>query len=109
MPATVTQPLAAPRLVEETSTERGWKVLLHNDDVTPMDVVVYALQRAAGLSLELAEAVTLEAHREGHAVAKRGLTKEDALIVCGGLRKWSRIEGICPGLQCEAEPDDENS
>ena len=67
---------------------------------------VYALQRAAGLSLEVAEMVTLEAHREGEAVVRRALTQEDALIMCAGLRKWSRIEGISPGVHCEAQPDD---
>lgn len=80
--------------------------MLFNDDYTPFEVVTYALQRAAGLSLEVAEMVTQEAHREGSAVVKRGLTEEDAEIICGGLRRWSRIEGICPGVHCEAQQDD---
>jgi ATP-dependent Clp protease adapter protein ClpS len=50
--------------------------------------------------------VTLEAHREGEAVVRRALTQEDALIMCAGLRKWSRIEGLSPGVHCEAQPDD---
>ena len=33
--------------------------------------------------------------------------EEDALIICGGLRKWTRVEGICPGVDCDALPDDE--
>lgn len=107
MPGTIVAPVAAPQRVEERSLERGWRVILHNDDVTPIDIVVYALQRAAGLSLELAEAVAREADSEGAAVVKRGLGKEDALIICGGLRKWSRVEGICPGVACEVEKDDE--
>ena len=86
--------------------ESGWKVVLHNDDVTPYDVVIYGLQRAAALSLEVAEAVANEAHTEEAAIVKRGLTEEDAQIICGGLRKWTRIDGICPGVLCEPVHDE---
>lgn len=102
---TIHAPAAQPELAGTTQVEPGWMVILHNDDVTPFEVVIYALQRAAGLSLEVADMVAQEAHVEGCAVVKRGLTEEDAQIICGGLRKWSRLEGICPGLTCEAVPD----
>jgi ATP-dependent Clp protease adapter protein ClpS len=101
---TIPRPKRAPK--PDTTADRGWKVVLFNDDYTPIEVVIYALQRAAGLSLEVAEMVTMEAHREGSAVARRGLTEEDAQIICAGLRTWSRIEGICPGVHCEAQKDD---
>ncbi len=103
---TIRAPAAAPAKINKVAVERGWKVILHNDDVTPFDLVILALQRAAGLSLEVAEAITFEAQREGVAVVKRGLTEDDAKIICGGLRKWTRVEGICPGVACEAERDD---
>ncbi len=106
MPDTVTIPRPKKVPKPDTTPDRGWKVVLFNDDTTPFDVVIYALQRAAGLSLEVAEMVTNEAHREGSAVVRRGLTEEDAEIICAGLRKWSRIEGICPGVHCEAQQDD---
>jgi ATP-dependent Clp protease adapter protein ClpS len=106
VPDTVTIPKPKPVIAVDTTVDRGWKVVLFNDDVTPFDVVVFALQRAAGLSVEVAEMVALEAHREDSAVVKRGLSEEDAQIICGGLRKWSRIEGLCPGVRCEAKPDD---
>ena len=96
-----------PQQVTDQDTDSGWKVVLHNDDVTPYEVVIYGLQRAAGLSLEIAEAVAAEAHTEEAAVVKRGLGEEDAKIICGGLRKWTRIEGLCPGVICEALHDDE--
>jgi ATP-dependent Clp protease adapter protein ClpS len=106
MPGTTTYPkrklLPEPVIVADP----GWKVVLFNDDVTPLEVVVYALQRAAGISLEVAEMITLEAHSEGSAVVKRGLGEEDAKIICGGLRKWTRIDGLCPGVHCEAQKDD---
>lgn len=107
MPGTVAQPKrkALPAPVEVT--EPGWRVVLFNDDVTPFEVVIHALQRAAGLSVEVAEMVAVEAHTNGSAVVKRGLTREDAEIVCGGLRKWTRIDGICPGVLCEAQKDED--
>ncbi len=95
-----------PQQVTDINPETGWKVVLHNDDVTPYDVVIYGLQRAAGLSLEIAEAVAAEAHNEEAAVVKRGLSEEDAKIICGGLRKWTRIDGLCPGVICEPLHDD---
>jgi ATP-dependent Clp protease adapter protein ClpS len=106
VPDTVT--IAKPRRQQQpdTTPDRGWKVVLFNDDVTPYDLVVFALQRAAGLSEEIAEMVALEAHREGEAVVKRGLSEEDATIICAGLRKWSRLEGVSPGVRAEAQRDD---
>lgn len=101
---TIPRPKRAPK--PDTTPDRGWKVVLFNDDYTPFEVVIYALQRAAGLSMEVAEMVTMEAHREGSAVVRRGLIEEDAKIICAGLRTWSRIEGICPGVHCEAQQDD---
>ena len=97
---------AQPQQQALDDIESGWKVVLHNDEVTPYDVVIYGLQRAAGLSLEVAEAVANEAHTEESAIVKRGLTEEDSQIICGGLRKWTRMEGICPGVICEPVHDE---
>ena len=93
---------------QDTQSNRGWKVILYNDDVTPMEVVVYALQRAAGLSEEVAEMVCLEAHREGEAVVRSGLPETEAQVICGGLRRWTRIPNECPGVECEALPDEDS-
>ena len=104
---TIPAPKVAPQPVLDDLSDAGWKVVLFNDEVTPFDVVIYGLQRAAGLSIEVAEMVATEAHQEDSAVVKRGLSEEDAKIMCGGLRKWTRIEGLCPGVGCEALKDDE--
>lgn len=45
-----------------------FKVLLLNDDYTPMDFVVGVLQRFFALSLERANQVMLKVHREGMGV-----------------------------------------
>lgn len=107
MPGTVTI-RRKPQSVQEPVivADPGWKVVLFNDEVTPLNVVVFGLQRAAGLSLEVAEMVAFEAHSEESAIVKRGLSEEDAKIICGGLRKWTRIDGLCPGVHCEAEKDE---
>lgn len=104
---TIRAPKVVAQPVTANGTDSGWKVVLHNDEMTPFEVVIYGLQRAAGLSLEVAEMVALEAHNEEAAVVKRGLTEEDAQIICGGLRRWTRIEGLCPGVSCEALKDED--
>lgn len=103
LPSIEHRPSRAP---EHVAPDPGWRVILFNDEIHPFDVVVYALQRAAGLSLEVAEMVAFEAHTEGSAVVKRGLEEEDALIICGGLRKWTRLEGRTQGVKCTAEKDE---
>lgn len=107
MPETTTYPLSRPQPTEPVlDVDPGWKVLLYNDEVHDLLAVVFALQRAAGLSIEVAEMVAFEAHSEGEAVVKRGLSEEDALIICGGLKKWTRIEGQTDGVDCEVVKDD---
>lgn len=102
---TISRPKRQPK-EPEIHTDPGWKVVIFNDDVTPIDVVVYGLQRAAGLSIEVAVMVAQEAHEQDSAVVKRGLSEDDAKIICGGLRKWTRIEGVCPGVRCEAQREE---
>lgn len=102
-PNPIVQP-AEPQVIRDP----GWKVILYNDEVHDFFSVIFALQRAAGLSLEVAEMVAYEAHTEGRAIVKRGLSEDDALIICAGLRKWTRIEGRTNGVDCEAVPDEED-
>jgi len=58
-PAVETVPDAKSRLTPM------WRVLIHNDDVTPMDFVVHILVRIFQLSGARAEEVMWEAHRSG--------------------------------------------
>ena len=48
--------------------EPPYRVLIHNDDVTPMDFVVEVLRAVFELTPERAEAVMLTAHYTGGAV-----------------------------------------
>ncbi|MFW5845241.1 MAG: ATP-dependent Clp protease adaptor ClpS [Planctomycetota bacterium] len=105
MPPTDPTPETEPDSRTELMPDPGWKVVLYNDDVTPFDVVIHALVRAAGLSGEVAEAVALEAHSTGSAVVRRGLQEAEAQVMCGRLHRYSRIDGVCPGVHCEALRD----
>jgi ATP-dependent Clp protease adaptor protein ClpS len=46
-----------------------FRVILHNDDFTPMEVVVYVVQVVFRRSEAEARAIMLEAHNKGRAVA----------------------------------------
>ena len=48
--------------------ERPFRVIVENDDVTPMDFVVMVLRLFFGLSLADAMSVMLTAHNEGRAL-----------------------------------------
>jgi len=65
-----TSPL--PTTTEETRTDEQlaplYKVLIHNDDVTPFDFVMGVLIQIFKLSPERAYAVTMEAHTGGVAL-----------------------------------------
>ena len=50
--------------------------------------------------------VAAEAHNSGSAVVKRGLDEEDAKIMCGALKKYSRIPQVTPGVDAIPEVDD---
>lgn len=60
-------------VVEETKTElkrpKRWAVVLHNDDITPMDFVVELLYHVFHLELDAATKLMLQVHSEGKGVA----------------------------------------
>ncbi len=54
---------------QQTKTPPQYKVLLLNDDYTPMDFVLYILEKFFGKSQHEAQQVMLEAHQKGLSVA----------------------------------------
>ena len=54
-------------VVTETELERPYRVIIENDDVTPMDFVVLVLLTVFELPYERAEEVMYQAHVEGRA------------------------------------------
>ena len=69
-----------------------YKVLLLNDDYTPMDFVVVVLQTVFAMSREKATQVMLQVHREGMGVAAAKVDQ-----VTGLARKYQHP------LQCTME------
>src|SRR5262245_32784792 len=55
------------RVMDDEELERLYRVIIENDDVTPMEFVVLILIAVFELSLERAEEVMLEAHYQGRA------------------------------------------
>jgi ATP-dependent Clp protease adaptor protein ClpS len=55
-------------VVNREDLEKPYRVIVENDDVTPMDFVVMVLRLFFGLSIEDALSVMLTAHNEGHAL-----------------------------------------
>lgn len=65
----VEAPLQLPKVIEAHDTtvlmESLFRVLIHNDDVTPFDYVMAILGKVFLLSEEIAEHVAMTAHTEG--------------------------------------------
>lgn len=56
------------RVAEREELEKPYRVIIQNDDVTPMDFVVLVLRVFFGLGFERAMAIMLTAHNEGRAL-----------------------------------------
>lgn len=64
-------------VLSDEDLEKPYRVIIENDDVTPMDFVVLVLLTIFELPIERAQHVMLEAHYQGHAYV-RSLPYEDA-------------------------------
>jgi ATP-dependent Clp protease adaptor protein ClpS len=62
----------------ETAEEPPYRVIIHNDDVTPMEFVVHVLRSIFLLSLPRAVQVMYEAHYHGSATVQT-CTKSEAV------------------------------
>lgn len=98
--------LLDPETAQTNETERGWKVVIFNDDYTPYDLVVLAIQKGAGLSEEVAEMIAKEAHKTDAALVKRGLSEEKAEKIAETIIQITTYGGSFPGVRCEAQKDD---
>jgi ATP-dependent Clp protease adaptor protein ClpS len=62
-----------PDVIEEQKVElkvpKKWAIVLHNDDLTPMEFVVSLLLIVFNMSNEMATAITLKVHTDGSGVA----------------------------------------
>lgn len=88
--------LTIPEIAGPQKSGDGFRVILYNDDHTPIDVVVKQLIKATKCTLLKATKITLEAHHKGRAVCFRG-AREKCHEVAGVLREIR--------LQCEVDCD----
>ena len=58
-----------PKKKREPEKPGKFAVVLHNDDFTPMEFVVYALQEVFNNPFDRAEQIMLSVHKEGLGVA----------------------------------------
>ena len=91
-----------PRTAPEVNTERRttqeppYKVILHNDDFTPMEHVVATLRKVIPrMSTRQAVDIMIEAHTKGKAVATK-CHKELAELYMEGLNNEGLIASIEP-------------
>lgn len=70
--ATETKPKPRETTQQRTTQEPPYKVILHNDDFTPMEHVVATLRKVIPrMSTRRAVSIMLEAHTKGKAVATK--------------------------------------
>lgn len=85
----------------EQAEEPPYRVLIHNDDVTPMDFVVGILQKIFKIMLPEAEQIMLIAHFKGIAYVQT-LPKSEAIRRVGKAMFAASLEGY--PLRFSTEP-----
>lgn len=102
---TAVEPAVVPTIRNEDDrrTEPLYRVLIHNDDVTPYDYVVRILERVFMLSEELADHVAWTAHNEGLAVVIIR-SRSEALNLIRVARNHARLDGY--PLSFSMEPNE---
>ncbi len=88
--------LTIERTDDGDDAKDGYRVLLYNDDHTPVDAVVKQIIKATQYSRLKATRITLEAHRKGRAICYRGARGkcQQVALVLREIR-----------LQCEVDCD----
>lgn len=94
MPDTVT----IVREIVDTSLARTWSLVAHNDDVTPMQLVVLAFLKI-GLDQKTAIAKMMEIHESGSAVVQSGLSKDEATQKYNIIIEVTKYGGRFPGIE----------
>jgi len=96
--STPTIPKQAPKETtrRQASQEPPWKVLLHNDDFTPMEHVVEVLRKVIPrMSVRQAVSIMMEAHTKGKAVVIK-CHKELAELYQDSLQNEGLLSSIEP-------------
>ena len=90
--ATVTTPDIDEQIDEEVTHEELWKIIIHNDNYTSMEFVMYVLIRIFEKPVIFAEAIMMEAHNNGNAVVD-AMEKTEAQRRINKAMFAARLEG----------------
>lgn len=94
-------PVLEPTVDERTQTAPMWNVILHNDDVTPMDFVVWLLISLFGRPFDDAVVLMLEVHETGASVVCT-CSQERAELYVEQVHSLARGRGYPLTASCEA-------
>jgi ATP-dependent Clp protease adaptor protein ClpS len=101
-PRTQTVPRVIPEAIPETELEPLYRVIIHNDEVTPMDFVVAVLERIFFVSGVDAVQIMFTAHNTGLAYVQT-LPKSEAQSRIGKAHFAAGLEGY--PLRFTLEPE----
>ena len=87
---------------QKVEPPKKYKVILHNDDYTPMDFVVAILMDAFNFSFQKASAITIQVHEQGKGIAG-AYSKEIASMKVKKCNQIARAEGHPLMITMEAE------
>ena len=100
---TITTPDVETIAGQTVDLEPPWRVIIHNDDVTPFDFVIHVLKTIFKLGADIAEHVTWLAHTTGRAVVC-ARPKSEAELLVNKAHFAARLEGY--PLKFTLEPDE---
>jgi ATP-dependent Clp protease adaptor protein ClpS len=101
--ASSVEPRVDSDIQSETALEPLFRILIHNDDVTPYNYVILVLRNIFRLSHELAEHITWVAHTTGSAYVVTRPRREAKRLV-GQAHAAARADGY--PLTFSLEPDE---
>jgi ATP-dependent Clp protease adaptor protein ClpS len=87
---------------QKVEPPKKYKVILHNDDFTPMDFVIVVLMDAFNFGLEKASTITMQVHEKGKGIAG-AYSKEIANMKVKKCNQIARAEGHPLKVTMEAE------
>jgi ATP-dependent Clp protease adaptor protein ClpS len=99
---TVRKVVFIPETVPETELEPMYRVIIHNDDVTPMDFVIHILERIFQVDGPAALEIMYTAHFSGAAYVQ-SLPKNEAQSRIGKAHFAAGLEGY--PLHFSMEPE----
>ena len=87
---------------QKVEPPKKYKVILHNDDYTPMDFVIIVLMNAFNFSFQKASAIMMQVHEKGKGIAG-AYSKEIASMKVKRCNQIARAEGHPLMVTMEAE------